>query len=182
MSMAPPLTFRLLALAAACVLLVAGVLLIFASHRQPVGECLPFLPPQVLQTTIANLDHNAGAGIYSTTTSDLQGRSTEGGIQTTFRHRSQRVIVEQSFYGETGRSILRFYYIHDKIAAIVQLTSLYTVPLSADSTPTIASTTDNEFVLSMQGSVCAWYSNGSAQRVTNDTNDMIADFINHIVP
>src|SRR5262245_22528169 len=60
------------------------------------------------------------AGNFSSTTTKIMGRSAEGGVQFTYTDNNARQIVEQRFYGETGRTYMRFYYNRGEVFALVK--------------------------------------------------------------
>ena len=97
------------------------------------------------------------------------GQTTEGGEQTTYTRDVVRQIVEQRFYGETGRAIARVYYTSGKPFALIVQNMKYAVPLSVDNNGTVQSTEKHAYFLADNGVVCSWLLNGNPQPVDDNT-------------
>lgn len=55
-------------------------------------------------------------------------------------------IVEQRFYGEEGRSYMRFNFEENKLFAIVKPNLIYAVPISVDSSGSVKSSEERELL------------------------------------
>jgi hypothetical protein len=86
--------------------------------------------------------------------------------------------VEQRFYGETGKSYMRFYYDGTTtIFAIVKLNVTYAVPLSVDSSGAVNVSEESDYYLATTGRVCSAKVNGVSKQIDNDTQEMIKEYI-----
>jgi hypothetical protein len=83
----------------------SGTLTPSAVHSSDADHCSSIMPQEHSKALIDSLDRNESS--FASTTQDEMGRTTEGGEQTTYTHDGVRQIVEQRFYGETGRAIAR---------------------------------------------------------------------------
>jgi hypothetical protein len=115
---------------------------------------------------------------FASTTADITDRSAEGGAQITFSQNGNRKIVEQRFYGETGKSYyMRFYYDGTTIFEIVKLNVTYAVPISVDGSGAVKSSEESDYYLEPTGRVCGSEVNGVSQPIDKDTQDMIQEYI-----
>jgi hypothetical protein len=128
---------------------------------------------------IARLDRSEAA--FASTTQDVMGRTTEGGAQTTYTQDGVRQIVEQRFYGETGRSTARIYYASGKPFALIVQNMKYAVPLSIDDNGTVQSTEERAYFLDNTGVVCGWLLNGKSQPVDQNAVDSVKTFIEGVL-
>jgi len=113
------------------ILVIAGGIL-FASRRND-AICSPIFSAAQSKEKVDSLDKQSSQ--FASTTANLMGRSAEGGAQITFSQNGNRKIVEQRFYGETGKSYMRFYYDNDHIFEIVKLNShmlFLSVPIAVE--------------------------------------------------
>jgi hypothetical protein len=127
------------------------------------------------KSTIDLLDHSTGH--FASSTKDLIGQSTEGGVQVIYSDYGERKIVEQRFYKETGRVYMRLYFDNGNPFALVTLNENYAVPISVDSNPTIASGEEHDYYLDPNGQVCRLDINGVSQPIDKDTQDIIQEYI-----
>ncbi len=165
-------------LIALLVLILLGIVVFFGMRKEEGQDglaCVPVLPIDESRTMIDSLDNQASQ--FASTTIDLMGQSAEGGSQTTFSSGNSKKIVEQRFYGETGRSYMRFYFEEDKIFSIVKLNLTYEAPISVDSNANVGSTEEKDYFLDASGKVCTVEVNGAAQPVDADTQEMIQEYI-----
>ena len=142
-------------------------------------SCRTLLPISQSNDPINDLDQDALK--FAATSREILGQSAEGGQQIDFTDNGKRRIVEQRFYGETGKSYARFYYFEDRIFAITKLNLSYKVPIYVDSSAEIKSSEKKDFYLSKSGAVCNWFLNDSEQPVDNDTINMIKEYISGIL-
>jgi hypothetical protein len=105
------------------------------------------------------------------------GRTTEGGAQTTYTQDGVRQIVEQRFYGETGRAIARIYYASGKPFALILQNIKYAVPLSVNNNGDVQSTEERAYFLDDNGVVCNWLLNGKPQPVDNNTIESLKTYL-----
>ena len=141
--------------------------------------CELVMPINQSQAVIDRLDNDTSS--FASSTIDLMGRSAEGGLQTNYTNGQVRQVVEQRFYGETGRSYMKFYYSKNKLFAIVKLNLTYAAPLSVDNSGTVESSEERDYFLDQNGQVCNAFVNHISQPVDKDTQDMIAEYINGII-
>jgi hypothetical protein len=158
--------------------LVAAALVAFFSFTIKPASCTTLLPTNQSNELIDKLDKDAGK--FASTTKDISGQSAEGGQQIDFKDKGKRQIVEQRFYGETGKSYARFYYFEGRIFAVTKLNVIYKVPIYVDSSAEVKSAEKKDFYLNKNGVVCNWYLNDSLQSVDRDVTDMIAQYISGI--
>lgn len=160
-------------------------MLIFSFGPRPIlhlnsAGCEPVLAVQPANALITSRDADVDKRVYSESSKDLSSSATEGGVQTNYYRGGSTEIVEQRFYGETGRAYLRFYYSGQNIFAVFQLRQEYEQPLSEAPVPLIAAVTEDVYYLSGTGEVCTWRSNGVDQTITVDTNAMISAFLSGV--
>jgi uncharacterized protein (UPF0333 family) len=147
----------------------------FVSREKRSGYCTPIFTAAQSKAAADSLDKQALN--LASTTADLMNRSTEGGTQITFTQGDVKKIVEQRFYGETGKSYMRFYFEGNKIFEIVKLNLMYSVPISVDSSGKVKSTEESHYYLDPDGRVCGLDVNGSGEAVDKDTQYMIGEYI-----
>lgn len=141
-------------------------------------SCRTLLPVSQSNELINRLDQDATK--FASTSKEIVGQSAEGGQQIEFRDKVKLQIVEQRFYGETGKSFERFYYSGDRIFAITKLNLSYEVPIYVDPKAKIKSSEKKDFYLDKSGVVCTWFLNDTEQAVDKDTIDMIKQYISGI--
>jgi hypothetical protein len=142
--------------------------------------CVPIFPIPQSKALIASLDEQSPD--FASTTVDLMGRSAEGGTQATFKDATGRTrVVEQRFYGETGRSHMRFYYNRGKLFSIVKLNLTYAVPITVDPSGPVKSSEQREYYLNDASVVCMVTVNNAEQPADNETQGMIAQYIKGIL-
>jgi hypothetical protein len=165
-------------LIAVAVIVVGSAIWVLVPPAQNDGVCAPLFPEDRSVELINSLDGQTAN--FASTTVNITGRATEGGTQTTFTKDSDKQIVEQRFYGETGRSYMRFYFQTNKLFAIVKLNLLYAVPISVDSSGKTASSEERDYYLDANGRVCSAKVNGVSQPLDADVQEMIRDYITGI--
>ena len=171
---------KALLIAIAVVVLSVGIIYAFAAFAHPIetptpntstaahaNHCASVIPPEQSQALIDRLDHSDTS--FASTTRNVMGQTTEGAEQTTYTQDGVRQIVEQRFYGETGRSIARIYYTSGKPFALIVQNMKYAVPLSVDNNGIVQSTEDRAYLLDDTGVVCTWQLNGKPQPVDENT-------------
>jgi hypothetical protein len=164
----------------AATIIVVGIV----AHSSPIRTtpdgtlCTPLIPQAQSRSLIEALDKTGGT--FASSTFALMGYSAERGTQKNFYDNGHRKIVEQRFYGNTGHALIRFYYLNNKIFAVVQLRMLYEEPISGSTSPIIRYSEENDYFLNADGQVCQWTSNGHSRSPTPDIISMIADFIANI--
>lgn len=170
---------RLVVLGIASIVCVCAIV-VGVQHRPHAAtvSCIPVLPIPQSKTEIDRLDGSTGQ--FASTTTIISDRSTEGGVQYTYTSNGTRQITEQRFYGETGRSYMRFYYVNKAIFALVKLDIRYKVPISVDDTGAVASSEERDYYLDVNGRVCNWVLNGKEQSVTSETIDMVNEYVSEI--
>jgi hypothetical protein len=119
---------------------------------------------------------------FASTTRDIFGQSTEGGEQIDFLSNGQRMVAEQRFYGETGRSYMRYYYDRGNIFAITKLNLSYEVPIYVDPSAAVKSSEKKEFFVDNGGQVCHWFLNDTEKVVDKETIEMIHQYISGVLP
>ena len=127
------------------------------------------------QALIDRLDRSENS--FASTTRDLMGETTEGGAQITYTQDGVRQIVEQRWYGETGRSTARIYYASGKPFALVVLSTEYAVPLSVDNKGKVKSVEERDYYLDEAGVVCSWLLNGKPQPIDENTIESIKTYL-----
>jgi hypothetical protein len=146
-----------------------------ASTPSPIDHCSSFLSLDKSRALIDRLDHSELS--FASTTQDVMGRTTEGGEQTTYTQDGVRQIVEQRFYGETGRAIARIYYTSGTPFGLIVQNMKYAVPLSVDNNGTVQSTEEREYLLDDNGVVCNWLLNGNSQPVDDNTVESVKTYL-----
>jgi hypothetical protein len=141
----------------------------------PVDRCSSIPPLNQSQALIDRLDHSEPN--FASTTQDVMGRTTEGGEQPTYTQGGVRQIVEQRFYGETGRSTARIYYASGTPFALIVQNMKYAVPLSVDNNGTVQSTEERAYFLDDTGAVCSWLLNGTPQPVDDSTIESVKTYL-----
>ena len=132
------------------------------------------MPLQQSQALIDRLDHELS---FASTTQEVMGRTTEGGEQTTYTQDGVRQIVEQRFYGETGRAIARIYYASGTPFALIGQNIKYEAPLSVDNNGDVQSTEERAYFLDDTGVVCTWQLNGKPQPVDDSTIESVKTYL-----
>jgi hypothetical protein len=150
-----------------------------ASTSVNVDRCSSIMQLQQSQALIGHLDRSETT--FASTTQDVMGQTTEGGEQTTYTQAGVRQIVEQRFYGETGRSIARIYYTSGVPFALVVQNMKYSVPLSVDNNGDVQSTEERAYFLDDIGVVCSWKLNGKPQPVDQNAIDSVKTFIEGVL-
>ena len=133
------------------------------------------MPPERSQALIGRLDRSEIS--FASTTQDVMGPTTEGGEQTTYTQDGVQQIVEQRFYGETGRSAARIYYASGKPFALIVQNMKYAVPLSVDNNGDVQSTEERAYFLDDTGVVCTWQLNGKPQPVDDSTIESVKTYL-----
>jgi hypothetical protein len=139
------------------------------------SRCSSIMPMEHSQALIDRLDHSEPS--FASTTQDVMGRTTEGGEQTTYTQDGVRQIVEQRFYGETGRAIARVYYLSGKPSVLIVQNMKYAVPLSVDNNGDVQSTEERAYFLDDTGIVCTWQLNGKPQPVDENTVESVKTYL-----
>ena len=133
------------------------------------------MPMEQSQTLVDRLDRSETS--FASTTQDVMGQSTEGGTQTTYTQDGVRQIVEQRFYGETGRSVARIYYTSGKPFALIVQGMKYAVPLSVDNNGNVKSVEERDYFLDENGVVCNWTLNGKPQPIDDNTVESVKSYL-----
>ena len=145
------------------------------STPSPIDLCSSIPSLDKSRALIDRLDHSELS--FTSTTQDVMGRTTEGGEQTTYTQDGVRQIVEQRFYGETGRAIARIYYTSGTPFALIVQNIKYEVPLSVDNNGNIQSTEERAYFLDDTGVVCTWQLNGKPQPVDGNTVESVKTYL-----
>ena len=153
---------------------IIGLVVFFGITIKPTS-CQTVLPLRQSNELIDALDQNAYK--FASTSMSVSGRSSEGGEQINFVDNGKRQIVEQHFYGESGKSYARFYYFEGRLFAITKLNLFYKVPIYVDPSAAVKSSEKKDFYLNKNGVVCNWFLNDSEQPVDKDTIDMIKEYV-----
>jgi hypothetical protein len=151
---------------------------LFSVHKSS-SICTPIYSTAQSKEMVDTLDKRSAQ--FASTTADIRDRSAEGGEQITFSQNVNRKIVEQRFYGETGKSYMRFYYDGTAIFEIVKLNLTYAVPLSVDSSGAVKSSEESDYYLDPTGRVCGSEVNGVNRPIDKDTQEMIQEYISGIL-
>jgi uncharacterized protein YxeA len=114
---------------------------------------------------------------YSTTSKDIFGRSTEGGQQTNYTFDGKNKLIEQIFFGETGKSEIKYYLDSDKVFYIGKINTEYALPIYEDTSGKVKNVDMKEFYLDNNENLCSWYLNQNLQINDQDTKDLVKDFI-----
>jgi hypothetical protein len=145
------------------------------STADHVDHCSLIMPIEQRQAVIDRLDRSETS--FASTTQDVMGETTEGGAQVTYTQGGVRQIVEQRFYGETGRSVARIYYTSGKPFALTVLNLKYAVPLSVDNNGKVQSSENREYFLDENGVVCSWMLNDKPQPTDENTIENIKTYL-----
>src|SRR5208337_442811 len=114
---------------------------------------------------------------FASTTRDLMGETTEGGIQITYTQGGLRQVVEQRLYGETGRSVARIYYTSGKPFALIVQGMKYAVPLSVDNNGKVKSVEERDYFLDEADVVCSWMLNGKPRPIDDNTIESVKSYL-----
>lgn len=112
---------------------------------------------------------------YVSTTKSIMGKSTQGGTQINYSMNGKVVIVEQVFYGETGKSEASYYFKNGKVfysrkKNIQYEGSIYDDNFNPDKVKSIEV---KDFYLDLKENLCIWYENHQRQLIDNDTRDLV---------
>jgi len=110
---------------------------------------------------------------YKSTSKDILGKSSEGGVQTNYTLGGEPVFIEQKFYGETGKSEATYYLQNGKVFYFTKINTEYLLPISQDSSGKTKSIETKEFYLASNQQLCAWYLNKKIESVDKDTKDLV---------
>ncbi len=109
----------------------------------------------------------------SSATKDVFDLSAEGGQQTNYTHNGETLLIQQTFYGETGKSNVAYYYHNEKVFYILKKNTKYVYPLSQNSSGTVESVELKEFYLDPSQELCFWYLNNELQSADTDSIELI---------
>jgi hypothetical protein len=154
------------------ILLIEGFIIYKAqkSIQQTVTSVCKNINLEEVKTKAREIDNK----LYSLNNKDVEGRSTEGGEQTDYISNSNnRMIVEQVFFGETGKSEILYYFSNNKIFYVKKVNTEYLVPLSEDSNGKVKNIEVKEFILNANQELCSWYRDGVFQEINQDTIDLL---------
>ncbi len=133
------------------------------------------MPVEQSQVLIDRLDRSETS--FASTTQDVMGQTTEGGEQTTYTQDGARQIVEQRFYGETGRAVARIYYASAKPFALIVQNMKYAVPLSVDNNGSVQSAEELAYFLDDKGAVCSRLLDGKPQQIDENTVETVKAYL-----
>jgi hypothetical protein len=127
---------------------------------------------------VKKIDNNLSS--YTSTTKDIMNKSTEGGQQTDYVSNSSRVMIEQIFFGETGKSEISYYLSNHKVFYVRKVNTNYMVPLSEDPSGKVKNTEVKEFILSKSQELCSWYQDKVIQQNDQDAKDLLSYLVSGI--
>ncbi len=131
-----------------------------------------------VQARAAGIDESIPS--YISSMKDIFGQSAEGGQQADYLADGVSKLVTQMFYGETGKSEIRFYFENDNIFYITKLNSVYELPLSEDPEGQVKRTDHDEYYLGSNQNLCLWYSNGEIKESGKSAQELVASFLSHL--
>lgn len=154
---------------ASIVVLIAGYY-IFSGQKLLSSSCDKIDQQKVLSEA-QGIQNNKSS--YSTTSKDILGKSTEGGVQTNYILNGKIILIEQKFYGETGKSEVSYYLENGNVFYFSKVNTEYLLPISEDSSGKTKSTDSKEFYLGTGEQVCSWYLDKKVQPLDQDTKDLV---------
>ena len=119
-------------------------------------------------------------GNYKKTSVDLMGQSTEGGVQNDHSLNNHKVLVTQTFYGETGFVEISYYFTDDKIFYIEKIDYGYEFPIYVDSSRVIDSIDSSEYFLDKDQNLCLEYFNQNPKSINEDSKRIIKNYISQL--
>ena len=120
-----------------------------------------------------NSNHNK----YTQMSRKIWNVSAEGGMQTNYTDDKGAIrLIQQVFYGETGKSEASYYLDEKGIFFISKYNFTYEKPISIDSSVKIIKTEKKDFYLGENDQLCTWYLNGALQQNDADTRSLV-DFL-----
>lgn len=117
---------------------------------------------------------------YASSTNDIWGQSTEGGVQTTYIKKGQVAMVEQIIFGETGKTELTYYFNNDKAFFVERTSTEYKLPIHIDNSAAAASVNKEAYYFDDNQTLCSWYVNNELQPNDAKTQDDIVSAINRV--
>jgi hypothetical protein len=135
-----------------------------------IKECSNIVTADVLKK-VGMIDGNKTK--YASTSKDILGESTEGGVQINYTSGNELILIEQQFYGETGKSEVTYYLQNGKVFYFTKVNTEYLLPISQDSSGKIKSIETKEFYLGNEEQLCTWYLDKKLQSSDKDTGDLV---------
>ncbi|PNK61064.1 hypothetical protein [Psychrobacter sp. FDAARGOS_221] len=86
---------------------------------------------QYIRQIYAEVNNNLGS--YQLTNIDNHGHSTEGGVIKFYTDQNQIRLIEEIYYGETGKYSLQYYFANNDLYFVFEQTVRYNAPISFDT-------------------------------------------------
>ncbi|OHA66817.1 MAG: hypothetical protein A3I38_02435 [Candidatus Wildermuthbacteria bacterium RIFCSPLOWO2_02_FULL_47_10] len=128
----------------------------------------------VYQKAIAEIDSNKGQ--YSEKSHDLMELTTEGGHQADYRDQKGEIrLIQQTLYGETFRSEIKYYFAGINIFFTTVSRFEYDRPIyvEPEAGRKIIKVIVRDFYLNKSQEVCSWYLDKSSQQNDAKTQEFI---------
>ncbi len=105
---------------------------------------------------------------YSSSSRDIFGKSTEGGYQIDYQIGDEVILTEQAFYGETGKTEIKYYINNGKVFYLARKNFQYEAPLYVDTSGTIQSVESREYYFNSDEELCSWFLDEKLQQIDNE--------------
>ena len=136
----------------------------------------------IMNATLSKVDTiNRNTNKYASSTKELLGLTTEGGVQIDYTDKNLRVLVAQHFYGETYHSIVNYYYDNSSPILINTQRLEYNAPITVEPFPVIKSTTTNMYFLDPKGKLCMWQQNNEIKSTDIKSQDFVNSLLKEIL-
>lgn len=159
------------------VLLILLLLILFVSYYSYKNKQDIICSTDVEQK-IRDIDNNISK--YSIASKDIFDRSTEGGQQTNYTLNEKNILIKQIFFGETGKSEIKYYFEANRVFYINKINTEYALPIYEDSSGKVENVDLKEFYLDNNQNLCSWYLNQKLQLNDGDAEDLIQSLISDL--
>ncbi len=158
------------------ILCLVGYYMYIKNHNfvnQPVeniGQC-DNLDLQVSKDLVQAIESDIDS--YATSSKDIIDKSSQGGMQVDYLLNGKVVLVKQTFYGETGKSEVVYYFQKEKVFYINKKNTEYVLSLFEDPSGKIKSVEIKDFYLDSSQDLCFWYKNQELKPNDQDSRDLV---------
>ena len=128
-----------------------------------------------MQSVVSEIKNNISK--YTLSTKEIMSKSTEGGQQTDYTFNGILVLKKQTFFGETGKAEIDYYFKNSKVFYINEKNTQYILPISEDSSGNVKKIDTKEFYIDIKQNLCVWYLNKQIQTNDAETESLIKNVI-----
>lgn len=164
-------------------IIIIAIVLISASYillkniktESPKNSCSDIDP--IIVTKQAQIIEDQKSN-YSTTSRRILGRSTEGGTQLNYIDGNKIVLIEQVFYGETGKAYSSYYLVNNQVYYFHRELHTYNLPIydsKFDQSKDVIEIQD--YYLDNKQMLCSWYSNQNKQSISDAVKEFVSQSI-----